>query len=511
MKYIAITTLATLVLLIGGAVIWSCSSEVADNKRADAESPATIVDEQTGLDQDPGEHSSTVSATSVATPVISDWCAEHRVPESECTQCNTALIPTFKAKGDWCDEHRLPESHDRICHPGLTFAQEPKIKTPPQESYLPSVFFPKNEGRCATDDAIIQFASAETAERAGLTLAPALNVKEALSAEAPAEVLFDETKCYAVTTTVAASVVRWLVEPGQNVSAGQALAELESPEMPHLKADYLEALTEFQLREHEFTRADSLSKRGLISVAESQQVDGQFRTAQAHLSGSQGLLEACGLNQDDIQLIQSGRSVTPRWLLRASRGGALLERKAPLGELLMAGSGLALVGDPSALWIEAHVRESDLLLFRNGQAVEFASDGDALGKVNGRVIWVAQYVDPLTRSATVRAEVTNAAVDLRAHQFGRLVLPISLQALTVAVPRDAVQWEGCCNVVFVREAPDRYRPHKVTVSRGDRGYYNISSGLLAGDMVVVKGSYLLKTELKKGGLGAGCCDVAPRS
>jgi len=440
-----------------------------------------------------------------------DWCVEHRVPESECTKCNSALIPAFKAKGDWCNEHQLPESLDRLCNPNLTFVQEPKVENQPGALYKPSVFFPKNASGCATDDAILQFASAETAERAGLSLVPAMDVNETNAAEAPAEVLFDETKTYAITTTVSSLVVRWLVEPGQSVTAGQALAELESPDMPRLKADYLEALAEAQVRQQDFNRADSLRKKGLISVAEAQQVDGQFNTAQARLSGAQGLLEACGLNQDDIQLIQSHRSVSPRWLLRATKSGALLERKAPLGELLTAGSSLALVGDPSVLWVEAHVRESDLSLFHKGQLVEFATDGDALEKANGRIIWVAQYVDPLTRSATVRAEVANATLDLKAHQFGRLVLPASLQESTVAVPRDAVQWEGCCNVVFVREAPDRYRPHKVTVSRGDRGYYNISSGLRGGDMVVVKGSYLLKTELKKGSLGAGCCDVAPKS
>jgi cobalt-zinc-cadmium efflux system membrane fusion protein len=281
--------------------------------------------------------------------------------------------------------------------------------------------------------------------------------------------------------------------------------------MPRLKADFLEASAEAHVREQEFYRADSLIRKGLISVAETQHIDGQFKTAQARLAGIQGLLEACGLNSDDVQFLQSHGSVSPRWLLRSAKGGALLERNAPLGELLEAGARLALVGDPSILWIEAHVRESDLSLLHKGQVVEFASDGDALEKVSGRVIWVAQYLDPLTRSATVRAQVTNASLDLKAHQFGRLLLPISTKSAAVAVPRDAVQWEGCCNVVFVKEAADRYRPHKVTVSRGDRGYYNISSGLRAGDMVVVKGSYLLKTELKKGSLGAGCCDVAPKT
>jgi hypothetical protein len=48
-----------------------------------------------------------------------DWCAEHAVPESQCTQCNPSLAAAFKATGDWCGEHGLPESHCRKCNPDL--------------------------------------------------------------------------------------------------------------------------------------------------------------------------------------------------------------------------------------------------------------------------------------------------------------------------------------------------------------------------------------------------------
>ena len=45
------------------------------------------------------------------------WCAEHGVPEGECTRCNSTLIAGFKDKGDWCDEHDLPESQCTKCDP----------------------------------------------------------------------------------------------------------------------------------------------------------------------------------------------------------------------------------------------------------------------------------------------------------------------------------------------------------------------------------------------------------
>lgn len=55
-----------------------------------------------------------------------DWCAEHAVPESQCTRCDKTLIPVFKATGDWCDKHGLPKSHDLKCNPDLKIVRPPK-------------------------------------------------------------------------------------------------------------------------------------------------------------------------------------------------------------------------------------------------------------------------------------------------------------------------------------------------------------------------------------------------
>src|SRR5688572_879196 len=55
-----------------------------------------------------------------------DWCAEHEVPESQCTRCNAELIPAFKATNDWCAEHNLPESQCKICNPEIVIKRPPK-------------------------------------------------------------------------------------------------------------------------------------------------------------------------------------------------------------------------------------------------------------------------------------------------------------------------------------------------------------------------------------------------
>jgi hypothetical protein len=52
-------------------------------------------------------------------------------------------------------------------------------------------------------------------------------------------------------------------------------------------------------------------------------------------------------------------------------------------------------------------------------------------------------------------------------------------------------------------------PHLGQLADGPGSYYQVTEGLLPGEEIVVNGSFLLKTELKKTSIGAGCCEVEP--
>jgi hypothetical protein len=47
------------------------------------------------------------------------WCAEHGVPEEECSQCSDKVAKECKARGDWCDKHDRAKSQCFICDPSL--------------------------------------------------------------------------------------------------------------------------------------------------------------------------------------------------------------------------------------------------------------------------------------------------------------------------------------------------------------------------------------------------------
>ncbi len=96
------------------ALAAGCSKDSGAKSQPAPPTPAAkgAADTHAAADVKPGSHE--------------DWCGEHAVPESQCTRCDAALIPAFKATRDWCEEHQLPLSQDKIHNPGLVITRPPK-------------------------------------------------------------------------------------------------------------------------------------------------------------------------------------------------------------------------------------------------------------------------------------------------------------------------------------------------------------------------------------------------
>lgn len=449
---------------------------------------------------------------------MSDWCAEHRVPESECTICNPDLIESFKAKtymgkSDWCEGHQLPESHCRLCNPEIKFPQEAALAKEAESFEVSSdeisveLFYRKNSPVCATNGALIQFASAETVNRAGLTIQQAFSSYLESAIEAPAETKFDESHFTVVTISVPALVTKWFVSPGDAVEKDDLLAVLNSPQIGELQAAYLSTFADYDVEKKELVRYDELKSKNLISATEYDHQEAETKKSLAGVNSARGNLLSAGLNESDInKLVESG-SVSNELRLRAPEKGIVVERKAQLGELMPEGNAFALLADPDAMWIEARLSEEEIRNVSKGQSLTFTSDGRGLNQIGGKIIWVSNNLDPHTRTGIARAKVIGQSHNFQAGEFGHVKILFNKNMPITLIPKDAVQWEGCCNVVFVKESENRYRPRKVQLAQGRGPYYQIISGLKPGEEVVVDGAFLLKTELKKSSIGAGCCGI----
>lgn len=442
-------------------------------------------------------------------------CPGHEVPEAFCTRCNPSLVVAFQAVGDWCVAHELPESQCAICNPGLLSADPAPGRSTasrsvellsrrelPRSRRLPSV-------TCVTSTLRVQFASPEIAAAAGLAYAPVERRKITETVTANAELTFDGNR-YAHLSSRASGVVRKVkADLGQRVEAGELLATIDSIDLGAAKAEYLQAAELVKLWERNYTREKRLNERRIGTESELLQAETKLAESRISLSRHAQQLRNLGLSDDQTAAVIEKEDASSLLPLTAPFPGMIVERSLALGEVVDTSRTLFAIADTSTMWAMLDVYEYDLVRLQQGLPVVLGVEGLRGERYAGRITWVSSHVDPRTRTLKARAEVANPDGMLRAGMFGKAIVNIREKEPALVVPKDAVQWEGCCNVVFVRKSDVLFEPRKVRLGYETERWFVVENGVEEGDIVVTTGSFLLKTEILKGSIGAGCCEVNP--
>lgn len=232
--------------------------------------------------------------------------------------------------------------------------------------------------------------------------------------------------------------------------------------------------------------------------------------ARAAVDAAERELHILGLSDEQVRAIGSEPDTQLSCLeVRSPAAGRVVEHHAAAGEAAAATDVLFVVADASTMWLLADVSAGDLLLLAEGAPLLFTVDGLPGVSFEGRVQWISSRVDDRTRTVRVRADLPNERGLLRARMFGRARIVVHDDADVLSVPLEAVQTDGCCQLVFVRQDEVTFAPRKVALGARSGGYAAVLGGLQAGEVVATTGSFLMKTEILKSNIGAGCCEVDP--
>lgn len=435
-------------------------------------------------------------------------CVEHGVPEALCTRCHPALEAPFRAIGDWCQEHGLPESQCVECN-------GPAAPAPPApERDLSVVHDPDGADRsqrppsptCLTHTLRVRLRTPDVARKIGLEVVAAARrpFREVLTCNA--RLAWDAGRYAHVAARADGVIHEVAADLGQRVEGGQALVTLHSTTVGEAEAAFVEALALAGLWTKNHAREASLAERGVgtqraVLEAETKKVE-----AEVALTRARQRLANLGVDAERQQALEGGAAPGPLLVVRAPFDGEVVERHAVQGEVVDAGEPLLVVADPTRLWALIDVPEQDHPRVRVGQPVVLTLEAPRGEPLSAKLDWVSPALDPHTRTVTARATLDVADRGLRANVFGKARITLHHDEAVVLVPQEAVQWEGCCNVVFVRRSDTLYEPRKVTLGCATTGGYEVLAGLDADEPVVTTGSFLLKTEILKGSIGAGCCE-----
>ena len=374
----------------------------------------------------------------------------------------------------------------------------------------------------------IQFTSLDAMRSAGVDVEPVQRQAIIESVETAGEVRYDETKTAQVSPPADGIVKQVRVNVGDWVEAGQVLAVVDSEKVGRLKSELLSALSDERLKQDAVRRIEPLANRNVIPGKRLLESQTELQQAASSVEKTVRSLSNLGLSVDLERL----RSLQPEQAKDAVRklgteqieeqdsdnlvvviapmAARVVQRETVVGEVVDRGTQMFRLSDTRTVWLDLRVPAEEASLAKIGQEVRYRPDGQATEHF-GKVIWISSDVDRQTRTVRVRAELENEDGSLRNESFGLGQIVLRDEPDAIMVPDSSIQWDGENTLVFVRDKrffekdrPKFFVARSVRVGVKQDGFTEIIAGVLPGEVVASSGSDVLRAQLLKNNLGAGC-------
>jgi len=295
---------------------------------------------------------------------------------------------------------------------------------------------------------------------------------------------------------------------GDYVMKGQILARYHADEVRETRAQYRAAVSELDRAQaaaaqaqRNRDRAQRLLDLKAGSVQQLEQAQQDLSTAQAAVRKAEIEIDRTrDVLEDELRVpveSKKGDPLSDDVPILAPATGYVITKHATPGELIALSDDTFVIGDLSRVWMLASVRQEDLARLRVGQPASVMPDRDGPERYPGRITNLGQRFDPETRVMEVRIELNNPGNRLRPEMLATADLPIGGTEPVITVPSDAIQQVNGQDVVFVRTAPNRFAVRPVRAGESEAGRAPVLEGLKAGEGVVVRGAFALKSQLLK--------------
>ncbi|MBS1902129.1 MAG: efflux RND transporter periplasmic adaptor subunit [Bacteroidetes bacterium] len=250
-----------------------------------------------------------------------------------------------------------------------------------------------------------------------------------------------------VTTTTPARIVfsTTSIEDGSI-----AIPVFESQDLTQLFTDYTKALNDEAHAKREVERLKDLLAHNAVAGKELMQAESDLRAIEVAITGYQSRMLQSGLSPSDLQ------------------------------HLL-----------PNTSLVLANVPESEIWTVQKGEDAQIEFDAFKGEILHGRVIDIGKALDPTTRTFNVRINLSDTKHTLRPGMFAKASFGTDVARKFVVPCTSVVSVQGR-SYVFVRTADHTYQRREVALGTQTGDWFIVLSGLTPGDVVVTKGSFLLK-------------------
>jgi HlyD family secretion protein len=356
--------------------------------------------------------------------------------------------------------------------------------------------------------------------------------KQTISHFVSAEAVVFPVKQAIVSPKITSTIVDFKVQRGSRVKQGQLLAILENKDLAaqaeaskgdfeqadanyaitvnaglpqqiqKAELDAAAAKTSFDAAQKVFDSRKDLYQQGAIprrdldsadvalAQARSQNEQAQKQLADLQRMGKEQLLKAAkGTKESAEGHYRAAAAQLSYSEIRSPIDGVVTDRPLYVGDLAMANQPILTVMDISSLVAKAHIPQSDAAQLKVGDAARIKT-ADGLGPVEGRVSLVSPALDPGSTTIEVWVEARKPTSLLKPGMTVGIEVTAKSVKDAIVVPSAAV-FKNAEGANYVLVAGTDKKAHQKIVQLGVRNteLTQITSGISAGDPVIVSGGY----------------------
>jgi cobalt-zinc-cadmium efflux system membrane fusion protein len=295
-------------------------------------------------------------------------------------------------------------------------------------------------------------------------------------------------------------VTRVIAKVGDRVRAGSPLFAIDASEFVQSQSDLVTAAAQVRLTKAAEVRQEALYKDNGAALKDLQQSQADLATAEVNLAAARNRLRVLGRSAAEVSAVERGvvdHGMSSETVVTAPIGGVVTQKSIGVGQNLasvVSGGGSApayTISDLSTVWLVGNLRESDAPHAHLGQMVQVRVNALPDRVLTAKLDYIAAAVDPVTRRVTVRAEIPNPTGALLPEMFASFSLVTGVATATVAVPEQAVVYEGETARVWVAKANRLLELRQIKTGQTTGGMVEVLSGLAAGERVVTSGSLFI--------------------
>jgi membrane fusion protein, copper/silver efflux system len=316
----------------------------------------------------------------------------------------------------------------------------------------------------APDDSAAVHLTADAAELANIQTSVVSRQKPVKDVRLYGKVQADERLIQSQVAQIPGRIEKLLVNfTGEAVHRGQALALIYSPELITAQQELLEA---------------AKSKEAQPEIYEA----AKERLLQWKLTGNQ------------IKAIEHSGKVQSSIAVASTTNGIVTARRVNTGDYVGQGSVLYEITDLSRVWVLFDAYETDLPFLNKGNQISFTIQALPETKFSEKIAFIDPVLDPLTRVAKVRVEISNPSGKLKPEMYATGIVASSLDTFRdqLVIPRSAVLWTGKRSIVYVKQ-PNSTEPifkiREIELGPALGNSYVVTSGLDEGEEIVTQGAF----------------------